>query len=374
MLPDPMPGQSDSETLRTVCVLGFHRSGTSMTARVLNMLGVDLGPEEELLQPEAADNPRGYWEPRWIVDANDEILARFGAHWWTTFPAAAGWEADPALEPLLERIRQRFDASFGASPLRGWKDPRTSLTLPFWRHVAGDQVFVICLRNPIDAIASLQRRPEPSLSTAAWSDLWLEYIARALDNTKADRRLVVFYEDLLRDAREEVARLARFIGRPLEDDDARWERVIPTIDPALRHHATSPLELAGLEALSAPARMAFLALRSARDLRRTSASAGSDSAIADVLERVVPDLWWSRVCATRAEQLADERLQALDLAEHKLEAALNEARLGAEKADRLKETARELADVNRALEVLYASRSWRLTAPLRALKRRASCG
>src|SRR5689334_10431064 len=237
-----MQAHSDSETPRTVCVLGFHRSGTSMTARVLNTLGVDLGPEEQLLKPEAADNPRGYFEPEWIVEANDEILARYGAHWWTTFPAARGWETDPELQPLFERVRQRFGECFGASPLRGWKDPRTSLTLPFWRRVAGDAVFVICVRNPIDAIASLQRRPEPNLSTAAWSDVWLEYVARALDATKADRRIIVFYEDLLHDPEGEVKRLARFIDRPLGDGDGRLEHAVPTIDPALRHHATSPSE------------------------------------------------------------------------------------------------------------------------------------
>ena len=34
-----------------VCILGMHRSGTSLVSRVLNVLGVYLGPEEHLMRP-----------------------------------------------------------------------------------------------------------------------------------------------------------------------------------------------------------------------------------------------------------------------------------------------------------------------------------
>jgi hypothetical protein len=58
-----------------VCVLGFGRSGTSLTMRLLNQLEVALGPQEDLLRPVAADSTRGHWEPRWMVELNEEILA-----------------------------------------------------------------------------------------------------------------------------------------------------------------------------------------------------------------------------------------------------------------------------------------------------------
>ena len=61
-----------------VCVLGMHRSGTSLVARVLNVLGVDLGPEEHLMRPSSA-NPTGHWENKPITGINDEILSDSGA-------------------------------------------------------------------------------------------------------------------------------------------------------------------------------------------------------------------------------------------------------------------------------------------------------
>jgi hypothetical protein len=42
-----------------VCVLGFARSGTSLTMRLLDLLGVELGPREDLLPAIEAENPRG---------------------------------------------------------------------------------------------------------------------------------------------------------------------------------------------------------------------------------------------------------------------------------------------------------------------------
>ncbi|MGA2162949.1 MAG: sulfotransferase [Solirubrobacteraceae bacterium] len=178
-----------------VCVLGFGRSGTSLTMRLLHLLGVDIGPQEDLLAPGEADNPRGYWEPGWMVALNDEILAKLGTVWWRPLPVAPGWERSADFDELRERASGLLEEKFGAAPLWGWKDPRTTLTLPFWKELVPDARYVICLRNPADAISSIQRRPDPELSIGAWGDLWLEYTARALRETQGCPRTLVFYED-----------------------------------------------------------------------------------------------------------------------------------------------------------------------------------
>lgn len=87
----------------SVCVLGFGRSGTSLTMRLLHLLGVDIGPQEDLLAPGEADNPRGYWEPGWMVGLNDEILAKLGTVWWRPLPVASGWERSRDFDELRER-------------------------------------------------------------------------------------------------------------------------------------------------------------------------------------------------------------------------------------------------------------------------------
>ena len=64
-----------------VCVLGAPRSGTSVTARVLNRLGVYLGPPDGMVSP-GVDNPKGNWEDAQIHGTNREILRRLGGTIW----------------------------------------------------------------------------------------------------------------------------------------------------------------------------------------------------------------------------------------------------------------------------------------------------
>lgn len=83
-------------TSRVVCVGGMGRSGTSLTMRLLNLLGVYLGPQEDMMQPQV-DNPRGYWEHSKLTDLNEALLARLGGSWHEppTFPP--NWDASASL-------------------------------------------------------------------------------------------------------------------------------------------------------------------------------------------------------------------------------------------------------------------------------------
>jgi hypothetical protein len=58
-----------------VCILGMHRSGTSLVSRVMNVLGVDLGPAEHLMRP-SSDNPTGHWESRPLKKINGRSRRR----------------------------------------------------------------------------------------------------------------------------------------------------------------------------------------------------------------------------------------------------------------------------------------------------------
>lgn len=130
-----------------VGVLGMGRSGTSLTARILNLLGVDLGPAEGLI-PATPRNPKGFWERRAIFELNDAVLSALGGDYENPPPLRPGWQRSRALEPLEQRARELIDECFGDSPLWGFKDPRTSLTLPFWRRVIPHMRYVICMRDP----------------------------------------------------------------------------------------------------------------------------------------------------------------------------------------------------------------------------------
>lgn len=393
-----------------VCVLGFGRSGTSMAMRLLNLLGVQVGPEEDLLPPADADNPRGYWEPQWVIELNDEILARLGTVWQQPFPAEPGWERRPELDDLRERARGLLKEKFGSASLWGWKDPRVMLTLPFWQELVPNARYVICLRNPADVISSFQRRPEPGLSIEAWGDLWTEFNARALKETRGAPKLFLFYEDFFRDGRAQIARMALFLGLDIQESDDRfWAPLLQEIEPELRHHSTSSLELAGSSAIPPAARTLFLALRAAEDTRRSKPNAdGHDKGVSEAIERIAPELWYERRLLAEARTARDEsgrqiaelrpeheQLRAqLDqaqaeraqlraefdqaqTAQAQLRAELDVARDEASRSAALNQGAEIELDLMRnrlarqqaVIEGLQSSLSWRITAPLRGVKR-----
>src|SRR5262245_51591182 len=107
-------GSSDSARGRIVCVLGMHRTGTSVVARLMNLLGIDLGAEEHLLGPQP-DNPKGFWEYQPILDLNEEILGRLGGNWHEPPPLPPGWETAAEFADLRQRARDLVARTFASA-------------------------------------------------------------------------------------------------------------------------------------------------------------------------------------------------------------------------------------------------------------------
>jgi hypothetical protein len=248
----PRPGGPQA-----VCVLGMHRSGTSLISRLLNLLGVYLGPEERLLRANRF-NPKGFWEYQPIVELNDTILSRLGGSWREPPPFPPGWEASEALADLRLRARELLAADFAAAPLWGWKDPRTCLTLPFWRELVPDVRYVLCFRNPADVGHSL----EHTMPFDQGVRLWLRYVSASLGHAAGRDCLAVFYEDFMQDWRRQLERLAAFLGR--EELAARADVLAEAeafLDEELQHHRTSPVAVAEEPRIAFPAKALYAALR-----------------------------------------------------------------------------------------------------------------
>ena len=116
---------------RAIWVLGMHRSGTSLVAGALRLLGAELGPPDGILPADPEDNPRGYWEQQAVIDLNNDLLGRFGGSSWAPPALPDGWTDRPELDDLRERARTIL-STFDQSAVWAVKDPRVSLTLPFW--------------------------------------------------------------------------------------------------------------------------------------------------------------------------------------------------------------------------------------------------
>ncbi len=198
---------------RVICVTGMHRSGTSLVTRILNLLGVYLGEPDELL-PAAEDNKAGFWERQDIVALNDELLALAGGAAIAPPALAPGWAEAPTFDPLRRRAAELSSAWMDGRPVVGWKDPRNSLTLPFWRTVVPVDATVLAIRHPLEVARSLERRN--GLAEREAARLYVAYVVSALRNDPDC--VVVRYADLLDATGPTVERLCGELGLELPGD------------------------------------------------------------------------------------------------------------------------------------------------------------
>jgi hypothetical protein len=333
---------------RVLCILGAHRSGTSLVSRMLNLLGVHLGPGHSVWQA-GDDNPKGYWEHQPLARLNDEILARFGGRWDQPPAFPSGWPRDPRIADLRERARQLLDGDFADAPLWGWKDPRTCFTLPFWQDLIGPMRYVLCIRNPCAMVASLNRHRQIS---PEWAErLWLTHVQASLAHTSGQPRMFVFYEDILHDWIPELRRMAAFIGHPERaDDPCVREAVAEFAEQEMCHYRMSIEDLVGDPRISFSTKALYLGVRghAPRDVP------GDDEARPDRVSRSVHKAldvlgnWsletWDRTFATTTERDALAR-------ENQAQAATIAALQGAQ--DRLMADAAALGEIR-------ASCAWRI--------------
>ena len=128
---------------------GMHRSGTSLTAEWLQCCGLYLGDE---LVPADWTNPRGHFEDRSISRLQRAILEAAGVSHYCV-------EGQPirVAERFHEEARELIRAREGRRPW-GFKDPRTTLLLAFWRALLPEARYLLVFRHYARVVDSLLRR------------------------------------------------------------------------------------------------------------------------------------------------------------------------------------------------------------------------
>jgi len=207
-----------------------------MVARLLQACGLFLGREEELGFD--TNNGEPHFEHVQFVALNDQILMRLGGSWNNPPEFPTGWEEMPQVAALTGQAKKLIKR-LRVQNYWGWKDPRNSLTLPFWRRLVPDLTFVICLRNPLEVAHSLLKRGDllgipPFL-------LWLTYYREALSAIPPQQRVVTHYESYFQDPNTELQRVLNLIE--MEVPPGVVTRACAHIGSDLRHHRMTTTEL-----------------------------------------------------------------------------------------------------------------------------------
>ncbi|MBS0213549.1 MAG: glycosyltransferase [Proteobacteria bacterium] len=414
-----------AERPHVLLVLGMHRSGTSALTRVLNLLGAAL--PDDLLGGNRS-NPSGHWESRRVIAIHEDLLAALGRRWDDLRDLPEGWLDHPATQTARARIDAFIADELVNHALSVVKDPRLCLLAPLWLHALdarGIAVGVIVpLRDPRDVADSLQRRD--GMAPGVAMRMWQRHVMAAERASRGRARVLVRFDALHHDWRGVAAHIAQGLGIDwpigMGAAQAGIEAFLQPRDP---HAGTEPESASlpaafaqikavmdagddaacfhAIAALPAPSAdpVELLALASAdiaaRELRIASLGEQIESARgdADAVHARMASLAASlheheqaaqawRVELLAAERERDTRMQACAqrdarIAEMETAQADDRVRIDAllrkladfdrqlaAKTGQAELLARTLAQVEETCRIMEQSRSWKLTAPLRA--------
>jgi hypothetical protein len=240
-------------------VAGSGRSGTSLFTGLTGRLGVHI-PKPEVSANKS--NPRGFGEPRWLVDYHNDLLSSVDVVVEDGRPEA--WDLtdkvaeDPAaLGPLVEWLEQQFTENDRIVV----KDPRLAWFLRLHRAAAtkvGAEVHVATmLRHPAEVMRSREiaygTRTANTTRVIGWLTMMLGTEVRSRELPRATVR----YDDLLADWRPAMTQADATIGMGLFEQatEAQLADADALVDPKLRRSN------ADWDELGLPARVLDLATR-----------------------------------------------------------------------------------------------------------------
>ncbi|MFC5469665.1 sulfotransferase family protein [Cohnella suwonensis] len=227
---------------QVVCILGMHRSGTSLITRAVKSLGVYLGEDQDFVDANF-DNPEGFWERKDVILLNERILSLLGATWDTTATLPDDWWESEEIALFHEEMQTIIREQFHTRLIWGWKDPRTCLTIPLWISVLSkmevELKFIIPIRNPVDVASSLEKRNNMKFENAM--GMWNLHTLSALYYTSNFQRIIVNYDRFIEEPTLQINRLASFLGIQQSYDFERIANEIVNLD--LRHKKTNLQEL-----------------------------------------------------------------------------------------------------------------------------------
>lgn len=232
------------EQKRIVVVLGMHRSGTSAITRGLQVLGVNLG--ERLLEAEAGNNEKGFWEDMDVTAFNVDLLTALGHDWHTLAPILQGEFDRPEIVPLKLRAAQLLRGKLADFPVFGVKDPRICRLMPFWldvfAHLNLEVSYVIACRNPMSVAYSLARRDGFAMEKSYL--LWFEHMLLAMKHTAQAQRVFVDYDLMLREPEKQLARISNAFSLPFSNQSQEYvEYQNEFLEEGLRHNGFASEDL-----------------------------------------------------------------------------------------------------------------------------------
>lgn len=213
-------------------VLGMHRSGTSVTAKILHDMGLSAG--KCFLQADFA-NPVGYYENMELVLINMALLDFYHWRWDTLKPNTCLCKFENVPITISRRAKLLLEQLADSHHSIMIKDPRFNLVFPFWADLLRVMNFSIKIiyvyRKPESVIASLVDRDHITAFHSGM--LGLKHHYDSLNHIKHFHVLFLNYERLIDYPELTVKSIIEFVNP--EDHDVK-PTLLSCIYRQLSHH------------------------------------------------------------------------------------------------------------------------------------------
>jgi len=247
-----------------IIILGMHRSGTTMITKLLENLGLFVGSEKEI-NHEALF----FWEiNNWIFDlhtAKPELphnLQYTNPKTKVIIEEALQYFVQSSRKKkYLGNLSNQYNSIADVDFPFGWKDPKNTFTLNFWKSIFPNPKIIHVYRNPIDCISSYIERDLAMKNQFEWNwkkklkrdflltykfnynfrlydleqgyQLWKEYVTQALLLQESNEAYYPLqYEQFLSNPEEELKKLSVFCGLATNE-----EKILQTTQTVQKNRA-----------------------------------------------------------------------------------------------------------------------------------------
>jgi len=249
MMPRSKSLEKTIRQMQPLIIIGMHRSGTSLTVRLLKDLGIHIGNR---LSRDA--------EAIYFQLINRRIYNSVGSKWNDINAIQKAMHSEQFIQEQADRVLDVLFPTHSINPRAGiveyfgphlwkalsqgktidwaWKDPRTTFTFPIWLRVFPQARFLHVVRNGIDVAISTHRRTHKqrrnllkrvlrfdysplTLDFIYCFHLWEEYISFVIENKgiiSSNRYLELRYENLLAKPEEALRQITNFMEYPIKED------------------------------------------------------------------------------------------------------------------------------------------------------------
>lgn len=221
-------------------ITGMHRSGTSLVANMLLVIGQQVDNKETHIGPDRW-NKRGYYEAIDFVILNNTIL--LGENAYSSRPLKTPPDQRNFVlrfliaisnflylflvffPDVIDRRANQKQAEITDLGIKNdkkiIKDPRFSLLMKPWLKYANIERVVFCFRNPYEVASSLKSRNK--IPPFLGYKLWEFHVEQFLKNSTGVDIVLVKNENFFKQDAcvAEIARLYKFLGKRFNEADAK---------------------------------------------------------------------------------------------------------------------------------------------------------